>query len=257
MGLTAKKALGAAKKYTDDQIEQIPGGTVVDVVEDGNMNPVTSNAVYDEAQEIKLSISNLSASVLHTSGNETATGVKTFSSGVNSSKGVIGPKASGESDPHIPLELRGSDTEAWLLFSSRLGSGLGYFGTKSDNKPYFYNTEPHELAFKSQIPIVDSVPALDSGNAVSSGGVYAKLADKMDSDKIIFSSHTESAPVNGNPVNDYFLPGYQAVTPLQVCSWSGSSGSYAEIVHGSSGLEWHVSGSPTDVVYGKLFIKNS
>lgn len=177
MGLTAKKALGASKKYTDDQIAQIPGGTVVDTVEDGNMNPVTSNAVYDEAQEIKLSISNLSASVLHTSGNETATGLKTFSDGINSSKGVVGPKASGESDSHVPLELRGSDTEAWLLFSSRLGSGLGYFGSKSDNKPYFYNTEPHELAFKSQIPIVDSVPALNSGNAVSSGGVYAKLQE--------------------------------------------------------------------------------
>jgi hypothetical protein len=67
MGLTAKKALGASKKYTDDQIAQIPGGTVVDVVEDGNMNPVTSNAVYDEAQEIKLSISDLSASTLHKS----------------------------------------------------------------------------------------------------------------------------------------------------------------------------------------------
>lgn len=153
MGLTAKKAFGASKKYTDDQIAQIaPGGTVVDVVEDGNMSAVTSNAVYDEAQEIKLSISNLSASVLHTSGNETATGVKTFSSGVNSSKGIIGPKASGESDPHVPLELRGSDTEAWVLFSNRLGVGLGYFGTTNDNKPYFYNTEPHELAFKSQIP---------------------------------------------------------------------------------------------------------
>lgn len=177
MGLTAKKALGASKKYTDDQIAQIPGGTVVDVVEDGNMNPVTSNAVYDEAQEIKLSISNLSASVLHTSGNETAAGVKTFSSGINSSKGVIGPKASGESDPHVPLELRGSDTEAWALFSNRLGVGLGYFGSKSDNKPYFYNTEPHELAFKSQIPIVDSVPALNSGNAVSSGGVYDELQE--------------------------------------------------------------------------------
>ena len=180
MGLTAKKALGASKKYTDDQIAQIPGGTVADVVEDGNMNPVTSNAVYDEAQEIKLSISNLSASVLHTSGNETATGVKTFSSGVNSSKGVIGPKASGESDPHVPLELRGSDTEAWLLFSSRLGSGLGYFGTKSDNKPYFYNTQAQRLVMASE---VGTASAKNSTNAVTenstdlveSGAVYTAI----------------------------------------------------------------------------------
>lgn len=165
--------------YSWEQINIQPSD-VVNVVEDGNMNPVTSNAVYDEAQEIKLSISNLSASVLHTSGNETATGVKTFSSGINSSKGVIGPKASGESDLHVPLELRGSDTEAWLLFSSRLGSGLGYFGTKSDNKPYFYNTQEQRLVMASEVGTAskkNSTNAVTQGSTdlVESGAVYAAI----------------------------------------------------------------------------------
>lgn len=139
MGLTAKKALGASKKYTDDQIAQIPGGTVVDVVEDGNMSAVTSNAVYDEAQEIKLSIS--------------------------------------------------------------------------------------------------------------------ELDNKIDSNKIIFFSQTDPAPRNGEIAYDFVMPGYSAVTELQVCSYRGNG--FASIVVSNGEYVWSISGNPTNVVYGKLFMKNS
>ncbi len=78
-------------------------------------------------------------------------------------------------------------------------------------------------------------------------------ASKMDADKIVFCSQTASAPQNGDRVYDFVMPGYDAITALQACRWSGNG--YASIVLSYGELVWSISGNPTNVVYGKVCMK--
>ena len=51
-----------------------------------------------------------------------------------------------------PLYIKGNADGAYICFNNSSGTVLGYFGVRTDNKPYFYSGGRKELALKADIP---------------------------------------------------------------------------------------------------------
>ena len=77
-------------------------------------------------------------------------------------------------DTDTPLYLKSNSTSSYLGFKNSSGTNLGYFGVNSSNKPVFYDSSDHQLAYTSDIPSTSDFVTLSGDQTIDGNKVFKK-----------------------------------------------------------------------------------